>query len=254
MSTFIVQPAVTAPDKTGSRIPTLDGWRGVAILLVLVDHIAQRTRFERQIWANFGTFGVYIFFVISGYIITTRLIEERQITSTISLSAFYLRRAFRILPIVVVYVAFLYLLSRSIGLKEFQPREIAGSLFFFRNYQFAAHPGGLYTAHFWSLSVEEHFYLLWPALLLWSGNRRALGLALSLATGCSLWRMYNIAHPVGFLPGGTIFHRSMRTDLMIDGLFIGSALALLILYPSFRYFISRNMKREGMPFVGFLFF
>ena len=227
------------------RISTLDGWRGVAIVLVLIDHVTQRTRFEHRAWANLGTLGVYIFFVISGYIITTRLIEERQNTCTINLSAFYLRRAFRILPIVIVYVACLYLINRFIGLKDFQYREIVGSLFFFRNYQFAAHPGGLYTAHFWSLSVEEHFYILWPTLLLWSGNSRALRLAISLAVACSLWRIYHHSEAI---------HELIRTDRMIDGLFLGSALALLILHPSFRNLISRNLKREGMALVGFMLF
>ncbi len=87
-----------------NRIRTLDGWRGIAILLVLAEH-AGWERFEHHLWAGLGSLGVDIFFVLSGYIITVRLLQEREATSTISLSSFYIRRAFRILPVVGCYLA-----------------------------------------------------------------------------------------------------------------------------------------------------
>src|ERR1700740_281017 len=97
--------------KTSNRIPALDGWRGLAILLVTVQHVAIATRFRYQIWANLGALGVDIFFVVSGYIITLYLIREIDGTSTIDIGSFYLRRAFRILPLVYVYLTVMLVLS-----------------------------------------------------------------------------------------------------------------------------------------------
>src|SRR5664279_2128555 len=132
--------AISSPAK--HRISTLDGWRGVAILLVLADHATQHSRFTGKMWASLGSFGVDIFFVLSGYIITARLIEERAEYSTITLSSFYKRRAFRILPLVVTYLFTLSVLSLFVDLVDFHWSEVAASLFFFRNYQIAANIRG----------------------------------------------------------------------------------------------------------------
>ena len=131
MSTAVT-PVAEARHAFGrsERISTLDGWRGVAILLVLAQHSAQYSRFVHQPWANLGTFGVYIFFVLSGYIITMRLVEEREKSSSISLSHFYLRRAFRILPPVFAWhLITVYLLSRFFNLGGFRSSEITGLSF-----------------------------------------------------------------------------------------------------------------------------
>ena len=231
-----------------NRIRTLDGWRGIAILLVVAEHAGWES-FEHQTWAGLGNLGVDIFFVLSGYIITARMIEEREKTSTISLPSFYIRRAFRILPLVVCYLAVLCALSGFMNL-DILPSQIAGSLFFFRNYQYAAHPTGIYTAHFWSLSIEEHFYLLWPVLLLRFGNRRGVWIAAIGAYVCAMWRIYDDTFPHGLigqmLPGGTIGLRTLRTDARLDGLLLGCALALLLVRPAIRNFIQRNCPKE-MP-------
>ena len=187
------------------------------------------------------------FFVLSGYIITARMIEEREKTSTISLSSFYLRRAFRILPLVVCYLGVLCGLSIFLNL-EIRPSQILGSLFFFRNYQYAAHGTGIYTAHFWSLSIEEHFYLLWPPLLLRFGNRRGAWIAAAGAFLCAMWRLYDLTFPNGpigrLLPGATTGLRTLRTDARLDGLLLGCTLALLLTRPSVRAFLLRNVPKE----------
>lgn len=241
-----------------NRIPTLDGWRGVAILMVLADHIGQNSRFKDQMWAHLGSFGVDIFFVLSGYLITARLLDERRKSLTIGLHQFYLRRAFRILPLVVAYLLTLGLLSLFVNLVDFRPAEIAGSLFFLRNYQFAADPQGMYTAHFWSLSIEEHFYLVWPALVLWLGNRRALWLALAGAAGCATWRLYGFTHPhsasARWFPAGFTNVAIIRTDIRIDGLLLGCALAILLIRPSIRAFIFHNFPKETPLVAAFLIF
>src|SRR5271168_2582322 len=99
-------------DASTSRIPTLDGWRGVAILLVLCNHILPQSNLS-----FLGVDGVNIFFVLSGYLITTKLREERAQTGRISLISFYRRRFFRLMPSVWLYLAFLALTGR-LYLKE----------------------------------------------------------------------------------------------------------------------------------------
>ena len=229
-----------------NRIPALDGWRGIAILLVVAEHCGQH-RFAHQMWAGLGSLGVDIFFVLSGYIITARLIEERERTSSIHLASFYIRRAIRILPLVVCYLGVLCVLSEFRNM-DLSPSQIAGTLFFFRDYQYAAHPEGLYTAQFWSLSIEEHFYLLWPVILLRFNNRRAAWIAATGACLCAIWRIYDGRFPGGLLgrmlPGGTSGLRSLRTDTRLDGLMLGCALAILLVQPSVRNFVQRNFPKE----------
>jgi len=227
------------------RIQTLDGWRAIAIFWVVADHAAINSRYENLLWANLGGFGVDIFFVLSGYIITLHFIEERKKSSTFDLRSFYLRRAFRILPLVIAYLSTLCVLSLFVNLVDFHKSEIIGSLFFFRNYQYAVHPGGFYTLHFWSLSIEEHFYLLWPAILLWLGNRRSLWFAVAGAVSCATWRVYYMAHADSWigrmLP---VAGKVWRTDTRFDGLMLGCATAILLSQPSVLNFIYRNFPKE----------
>src|SRR5690242_5179036 len=94
----------TAVNKAQQYFPTLDGWRAIAIIPVLLDHSAHTVLLngvvpDRHYWGALGSNGVTIFFVLSGFLITSRLMEEERGFGRISLSKFYLRRAFRILPI-----------------------------------------------------------------------------------------------------------------------------------------------------------
>jgi len=174
------------------RIRTLDGWRGVAILLVIAGHGAHFGQYKDQLWPTLGL-GVDIFFVLSGYIITSSLFrrEKSPRPSTCATSTSGAPSAFFAgvrLP------GTLCVVSLFVNLLDFHSSEVFGSLFFFRNYQLAA-TQRLYTTHFWSLSIEEHFYLLWPALFLWLGNRRSLWFAGIGACACATWRLYDCTHP-----------------------------------------------------------
>jgi peptidoglycan/LPS O-acetylase OafA/YrhL len=238
------------------RIRTLDGWRGVAILLVIAGHGAHFGQYKDQLWANLWGLGVDIFFVLSGYIITLKFIQEREKSSTINLRDFYIRRAFRILPLVCAYLGTLCVVSLFVNLLDFHSSEVFGSLFFFRNYQLAATQRGFYTTHFWSLSIEEHFYLLWPALFLWLGNRRSLWFAGIGACACATWRLYDCTHPdswIGrYLPGPDSFYRQIRTDARFDGLLLGCALAILLSREPVRKFVFRNFPKEAPLFAAVL--
>jgi len=156
----------------------------------------------------------WLFFAISGYLITTLLLEERERSGRISLRAFYLRRVFRILP-----AAYLYLFSLLVFGMPVEPGELPSAAFFFSNY-WPAH--SWYTQHFWSLSMEEHFYLFWPAMLALLGVRRAAVSAGLLIAATAVWRPWSLAHV--HLPVVAL----QRTDMRLDAFLFAGALAILL--------------------------
>lgn len=164
--------------------------------------------------------GVGIFFVISGYLITTLLVKERARTGCISLKQFYIRRAFRILPPFYFFLAAVLALM-ALGVTNTTPRFWLEAAAFLRDYIILGRDR--WTCHTWSLSVEEHFYLLWPAALAVLGIRRARSLAISLVVLAPLLRCVTHKFFSGYwgVAEGFMFH------MRVDGLMIGCALALL---------------------------
>jgi peptidoglycan/LPS O-acetylase OafA/YrhL len=164
--------------RTASRIPSLDGLRAIAISLVFIGHAATRTPEDSRfffLWV-YANFGVQIFFVISGYLITTLLLKERDRTGGISLADFYRRRAYRILPAAYAFILTILLLQWHALTKW----DVSSSLLYLLNYN-SGRPWNL--GHLWSLSVEEQFYLLWPlTLALFFRNRVKILAAVFLAT------------------------------------------------------------------------
>jgi peptidoglycan/LPS O-acetylase OafA/YrhL len=205
------------------RIPTLDGWRAVAIISVLCAHI-RRPQGWLAISPELGNWGVQLFFALSGFLITARLLEEYDQRGQIRWSEFYIRRAFRILPPAFFVLSVLAVLGLGMHLIPMNSRQILASVFFVRNY---AGGHGWYTAHFWSLAVEEQFYLLWPAILCLVGVSRGGRIAVALACAAAVWRLLDthfdwIAHFQPELRGD--YH---RTDYCIGQLFWGCSLAFL---------------------------
>jgi peptidoglycan/LPS O-acetylase OafA/YrhL len=142
-----------------ARDRLIDGWRGVAVLCVVSAH-ALAYRFDthwllQRLAEPLAEMGVQLFFVISGYIITTLLLKEQARDGRISIPAFYARRFARILPPLLAYYTAILLLTPVLGL------DVAKSAVFVCN---VADCGWL-VAHTWSLAVEEQFYLAWPLLL-----------------------------------------------------------------------------------------
>src|SRR5260370_12733312 len=152
-------------------IPVRDGWRGVAIALVLVHHVVRGFYATEDAYSQsatrYGAFGVDIFFGLSGLLITKLLLEEWHGAGAFQLPQFYIRRVFRILPPYLVFLA----VVTAFGWWSTK-LEFTSSLFFFRNY-LPHRLAGPYTGHLWSLAVEEHFYLIWPGLLALSGALRS---------------------------------------------------------------------------------
>ena len=159
------------------RLPSLDGLRGVSILLVLVAHSTLASNFPHglQFLAGLGDLGVLVFFVISGYLITTLLMREKAETGEISLRNFYMRRILRIFPVAYFYIGVVALLS-SLGLVQLSQHDLAFALTYLMNYHLNCAP---IFGHFWSLTVEEQFYLLWPTLVVVVGFRKSLTAAMA---------------------------------------------------------------------------
>jgi len=172
-----------------------------------------------------GGMGVFIFFVISGYLITTLLLREREKTGGISLKSFYVRRAFRILPPLYFYVLFLTILWLTGHLPGMNRRELITALTFTRNY--VPHVGLWAMEHFWSLCIEEQFYLIWPMVLVLcvvhrkgsEGRRIATRIALTVILLEPFIRMFSFR----FLPG---FHNPGAFHMQADGLMFGALGAL----------------------------
>jgi peptidoglycan/LPS O-acetylase OafA/YrhL len=150
------------------RIPSLDGLRAISILLVVFGHLAKTEHAPRIFWDHYANTGVRIFFVISGFLITTILSKEHRATGTISLRSFYIRRAYRIFP-----AAFLFMTTISILYwREVRWYNVGSAFLYVANFD-ASRPW--IFGHLWSLSVEEQFYFVWPTILKkWHRHRVAI--------------------------------------------------------------------------------
>jgi peptidoglycan/LPS O-acetylase OafA/YrhL len=156
-------------------IPSLDGWRAIAVLGVMIAHDLPVTIFGHTSagYQELGGRGVIIFFAISGFLITTRILEEERLCGYFDIRRFYIRRFFRIQPAAFAYLGVLGLLLIFHVYHDAWYFWFA-ALFFFINYTYhesaSTHPYSM--GHYWSLAVEEHFYLLLSlVLLLFKRNR-----------------------------------------------------------------------------------
>jgi peptidoglycan/LPS O-acetylase OafA/YrhL len=169
---------------------------------------------------------VDLFFAISGFLICRLLLQEYQNHGGINLHRFYLRRCFRILPPYYAMLAVLCLLS-LLGAIQVNYANLPSCLLFYRNF----HPlgldaqGGFYTAHFWSLAIEEHFYLIWPMLLIAVKPKRAGQVAFLLAMAVFAWRVLE-SHFEWFATVLLPSNLMARTDTRMDALLWGCLAAI----------------------------
>lgn len=193
---------------TSRRIPTLDGWRGIAILMVLFAHY-QMLHLGHFLfglnWLDVGQHGVLIFFVLSGYIITAKLIS----TEKIDLRQFYVRRVCRLVPAAWAYLFFLEFLTHVVHMNVIGS-DIWCSLFFFRNYSHA----NPITGHFWSLSVEEQFYVVWPLVLVLFRRRYSVVIA---SIAIVAFASYRTIHWNLYENDGGYFTTQMHADELLTG-------------------------------------
>ncbi|MGZ6909037.1 MAG: acyltransferase family protein [Acidimicrobiia bacterium] len=226
---------VDAGDRQLGHVPGLDGVRGLAVLLVVVGHTQisflppdQAQRILDVIGGGF--FGVDIFFVLSGFLITALLLNERSRRGRVWFGGFYARRALRLLPALYFMLAAYLAYSVISG----APLAIVGetgiaAIFYANNWWGVFHPlasaPGL--GHIWSLSVEEQFYLVWPALLMLLIRPRrgrlllpaiCVLLAVVMADRSLYWSAHGVARWVDMF---------VRTDHRADSLLLGALAAVL---------------------------
>lgn len=190
------------PARPKSRyIPALDGLRTLAVVAVVLYHL-------NLTWAQGGLLGVTIFFVLSGYLITRLLLNEVAKTGRIDLKSFWIRRIRRLFPAVVTVVVVtcaLCTIFNHVMLTKMRP-DILPSLLFFNNWWQIAQDVSYFNAlgdpspltHFWSLAIEEQFYLIWPPLLfamvsmhMSKPNTRRVVLGLAAASALAMMVLYN---------------------------------------------------------------
>jgi peptidoglycan/LPS O-acetylase OafA/YrhL len=180
------------------HIPYLDGLRGYAIISVWILHLT--TTMTLPNWATplkllfgNGELGVDIFFAISGFLITTLLLRELEKTATISLRGFYERRVARILPAAFTYVCVIGVLTLAGNLALRWGAFVLASTFTWNYGQlfglFEGSSDAQILNHFWSLSLEEQFYLFWPGCLLLFGVSRSWKIALTAVVALPVIRL-----------------------------------------------------------------
>ena len=225
-------------------IPTLDGWRAIAIAGVMLFHgglLFPSSSFVSRV-QHLGANGVELFFAISGLLICTRLLEEESTKGRISLRAFYLRRLFRIQPAALTYLVAVAVLAVA-GIIAFSSWGWWTSLFSIRNFYQSKDPadGAVYTAHFWSLAIEEHFYLVMPWLLVTLPGRYRVRWFGVIAAVTLL--MYEMAART------SISKKPVNSEFELCWLFLAAWLALVIRQPGYRERFRRYLPAAPV-FVG----
>ena len=216
----------------------LDGLRGIAVLGVLLYHAGLS-------WAPGGFIGVEVFFVLSGFLITSLLVAEWEGSSTIALGAFWSRRARRLLPALFCLVAVIGAYYAVAGAAQAVPGlkgDGISALTYFSNWHqivaganyFAANGPVSPLEHTWSLAIEEQFYLVWPLAVLavlWLGSRRGAGdrrrplvLLLALSLAGAVASALDMA--LMFDGGRNLTRVYYGTDTRASGLLIGASLAI----------------------------
>lgn len=212
--------------------------RAIAISCVLLGHMSlvQGSIPFKQTWIDLGEVGVWIFFVISGFLITTLLLEERAQTGDISISRFYQRRAFRILPALVVYIIGAGVM-RLLGWTSLSFASLFQPFTFLMNYI----PGMMPIQHLWSLSVEEQYYLAWPVLLRGVTPSKAKTVLWSVLLLAPVLRTVLFVTQVG-----APLSYSWHFESVADAMAIGS----LIAFPGIRLQLERIVRRFRFGYWG----
>lgn len=163
------------PKDSPGRIPTLDGIRAVGIALVILGHSPNtRPLPDSVVFRSAGDLGVQLFFILSGFLITTLLMREHAKRGRISLGDFFVRRAFRIVPAFFAFLGVMGALALA-GLIYLPWQEWVLAATYTMNF---FTPETWWVGHLWSLAVEEQFYLIWPLTMVVVGPRRWIAAAL----------------------------------------------------------------------------
>ncbi|HEX4878049.1 MAG TPA: acyltransferase [Chitinophagaceae bacterium] len=251
------------PQRT--HYPALDGLRGVAILLVVLYH---NFGFVRQ--SYFGWLGVDLFFVLSGFLITSILINE--VDHPGFLKKFYIRRVLRIFPLYYLVLILFLLVFPSLGFLKADLDYFVNNQWWFWTYlqnwlfSFQLTEDAKILTHFWSLAVEEQFYLIWPFIILAIKSPKKLfflmlGILFIVIISRSVIWLYKIEN---------LNYTTLYTFTRIDGICIGSMLALLMKFRprliiknltcivlilaamNFLFYFVNQQNKNGYPYFAFV--
>ncbi len=214
------------PGRMAARfgtVPSLDGLRGLSITIVLLSHfISEKIP---------GGLGVYVFFVISGFLITRLLFAEWRQAGTVNVKHFYIRRVLRLYPVILLYTV-VVTASYTMAGRAIDWMQPLSALFYFANYLYAyrflhaQYDGWTPFGAFWSLSVEEHFYLLFPCLFcVLKAHPRRVALAMVATICLCLAARIAVAEWRPDLLLSRYFY--YRTEFRLDSLSFGVLLAAL---------------------------
>lgn len=248
------EPLATTATATAARahalshVAPLDGLRGIAVLLVLLFHFswtfpestAATEGAKRVFWS--GWIGVDLFFVLSGYLITRGLVAPSERPVGERLRLFWMRRVLRIFPLYYIFLVAGTVVCLAVGAT---PPSV-GYWLYAQNYTLAWDPEPLrWTAHLWSLAIEEQFYFLWPLFALLAPKRHRVTFALLLlAAGAALRTVLVLkvgaTHPEF---GEKFAYRA--TPSHMDGLLLGAIIAMMAADPE--HFTARAWQRLRTP-------
>ncbi|WP_256758006.1 acyltransferase family protein [Cohnella sp. WQ 127256] len=238
-------------NRSGRYMPGLDGLRALSVLAVIAYHLNRN-------WLPGGLLGVGVFFVLSGYLITDQIVAKWRRDRKIDLKDFWIRRARRLLPAMLVMLAcvFVWLLlidrSRLLGLQG----DFVSAMLYFNNWWLIFHKVSYFESfgpsspigHLWSLAIEEQFYILWPIVLVLGLKfvRQRGKLILFMLAGAVI---SVISMALIYEPGSDPSRVYYGTDTRVFALLIGAALAIAWPSQSLTANVARN-SRNLMDWIG----
>jgi len=225
----VTHPQTTTGPEQRDRIayrPSLDGIRGLAVLAVIIYHFSEE-------WLPGGFLGVDVFFVLSGFLITSLMLMERSRTGSTDMPHFWTRRARRLLPalfLLLTVIALTMILSPA-PVKEIRRPELIASLFYVTNWQFISSGVSYFTdfvsasplRHLWSLAIEEQFYILWPVVFVAAMRQSLKTLVVVVVVGfaASLLLLSILYDPVS--PTRAYFGTDSRIHEILGGVLLALA-------------------------------
>ncbi|RME57182.1 acyltransferase, partial [Candidatus Parcubacteria bacterium] len=235
-----------SPRPSFSYIPYLNGLRAIAVLIVMGRHLGFSEYFP-------GGFGVTIFFFLSGFLITRLLLAEIETKSKIHLPNFYIRRFFRLFPALLIMLIVTGLVNRFVLNFEVGFPDVAASILYYMNY-YAAYLHACDQAWgvggwevLWSLAVEEHFYLLFPIVLLLREDLRIKATFFLIIIPIGMRYFYY------FLMPDAAFYIFRATETRIDSLLWGCLLSLVLSSNKGRKFIEEHFFSSYLFWVSVIF-